>query len=78
MNGFEYGILLSHASRDVFADLVDAGFITAAGARAHGDQVCAAQPGIEVELMMRHDRASPWLSADGRTASEVIGARWTA
>ena len=68
----EYGVLLSHAHEHH----VIGGFRSVGLARAHAQQIIAAQPGIDYALMYR-DRGGPWRSViNGADPAEVARERW--
>lgn len=70
----QYGLILSSAS-ETAGPLVSGSFLTRAGATAHAEAICRAQPGIDFEIVNRGSVRDLWRSAAGETPREVID-RW--
>ena len=69
-----YRVLFSHASTQVYEDLMDPQvFDTAIEAEAFAQDIWRVQ-GVGCELMRETDRG--WLSRKGETPTEVIRRKW--
>jgi hypothetical protein len=67
-----WGVLYSHASRDVYADLVDGPFATMSAACERLGDVLRAQPGIFGVIVRQVD--GKWQGACGRSPAEILRA----